>query len=133
MGLFNRAPRPRLPADMPQLLETFGRYWLDEHHSGIDGGELWSRLGKLYEYARSDRTGFLRELGAITAADRGGFATLGAARLVWEFFDSDARRDPATLPFIDAGIEFKLARGLPNAMLTGYEMRRLAELREQAG
>jgi hypothetical protein len=131
--LFSWANHSRFPADMPQWLEKFGRSALDTQHSGIDDPELWRRLPPLYEYATSDRDGFLAELRGIVAKDRGGFATFGAAHLVWEMFSGDALRLPAALPLIDAGIEFKRSRGLPTAMLTGYETQRLAELREQAG
>jgi hypothetical protein len=132
MGLFKRAPRPRLPVDMPRWLERFGRYSLDAQHSGIDGDDMWDRLGPLHEYATSDQAGFLADLQAVIEGDRGGFATFGAARLVWEMFGGDCLRIPAALPLIDAGIEFKHSRGLPSMMLTGYEMQRVAELRERA-
>ncbi len=133
MGLFSRASRSSFPADMLRWLEKFGRYSLDAQHSGIDGGDMWNRLGPLYEYATSDREGFLAEMQAVVATDQGGFATFGAARLVWEMYSGDCLHIPAALPLIDAGIEFKRSRGLPTAMLTGYEMQRLAQLREQGG
>jgi|KBSSwiStaDraftv2_1062776.scaffolds.fasta_scaffold651322_2 hypothetical protein len=129
MGLFSRAPRSRFPADMVRWLEIFGRHSLDPQRSGIDGGDLWSRLAPLHEYCGSDREGFLAELAAVVAGDRGGFATFGAARVVWEMFSGEALNIPAALPLIDAGIEFKLARGLPDLMLTGYESQRIAQLR----
>lgn len=128
MGLFRRAPRSRFPADMLQWLEIFGRNKLDPH-SGIDGADLWSRVASLHEYASDDRDGFLSGLQAVVAGDRGGLATLGAAHLVWELYSGQALDIPAALPLIDAGIEFKLSRGLPTAALTGYEMRRLHQIR----
>ncbi|HZN74174.1 MAG TPA: hypothetical protein VFC00_21100 [Micromonosporaceae bacterium] len=118
---------------MLRWLEIFGRYSLDMQHSGIDGGDMWERLGPLHEYATSDRAGFLAELQAVVAGDQGGFATFGAARLVWEMYSGDSLHIPAALPLIDAGIEFKCSRGLPTMMLTGYEMQRLAQIREQTG
>ncbi len=133
MRLFRRPPRSRLPADMVRWLETFGRFTLDAFHSGIDSDGMWNRFGPLHEYATSDRDGFLAELHAIVAADQGGFVTLGAARLVWEMYSEDCLAIPAALSLVDAGIEFKLSRGLPPAMLTGYEMQRFLELREQDG
>ena len=133
MGLFRRSPGSRLPADTLRWLETFGRYSFDMQHSGIDGGDMWNRLGPLHEYATSDREGFLAELRAVVAGDQGGFATFGASRVVWEMYSGEALKIPAALPLIDAGIDFKLSRGLPTAMLTGYEMQRLVELRDQAG
>ncbi|GAA3934113.1 hypothetical protein [Actinoplanes auranticolor] len=125
MALFRRS-RSRFPADMPRWLETFGRYTFDLH-SGIDDGEMWSRIATFHEMARSDRDGFLTDLRAVVADDRGGFATFGAARVVWELFGGDALHLPAALPIIDAGIAFKRARGLPTGALTGYEMQRLRQ------
>ena len=133
MGLFRRAYRSPIPADMLRWLETFGRYSLDAHHSGIHDNDMWSRLGPLHQYATSDRESFLAELQTVVAGDQGGFATFGAARLVWEMYSGECLRIPAALPLIDAGIEFKRSRGLPTMMLTGYEMERLAQIRKQAG
>lgn len=136
MGLFRRAPRShrsRLPADMLRWLERFGRYALDPQHSGVDDTDIWGRFGPLHEYATGDRAGFLAEIQDLVAADQNGFATYGAARLVWEMFSEEALRIPAALSLVDAGIRFKLARGLPSAMFTGYEMDRLFQLRKPGG
>ena len=118
---------------MLRWLEIFGRHSLDPQHSGIDGSDLWSRLAPLHEYSSRDREGFLAELAAVVAGDQGGFATFGAARVVWEMFGGEALNIPAALPLIDAGIAFKRSRGLPDLMLTGYESQRLAQRRQQGG
>lgn len=131
MGLFRRTPRSRFPADMRQWLEIFGRYSFDSFHSRVDGGDMWNRMGPLLEYATADREGFLAELRAVVAGDEGGFVTFGAARLVWEMYSSECLRIPSALPLIDAGIDFKLSRGLPGMTFTGYENERLAQLRGQ--
>ncbi|MFG1917502.1 hypothetical protein [Micromonospora sp. NPDC048898] len=133
MGVFRRAPRSPFPDDMFGWLEVFGRYEFDAHGSGIDGGPLWQRVAQLHGYATSDREGFLAELQALVATDQGGFATFGAARLAWEMYGSDVLGIPAALPLIDGGIEFKRSRGLPTAMLTGYELQRVDQLRQQRG
>jgi hypothetical protein len=113
---------------MLQRLELLGRFGLDPFTSGIDSGEIWSDcVAQFYEDAVADRDGFLADLHALVATDRGGFATFGAARLVWEFHGGEALRISAAWPFIDAGIEFKRARGLPTMSFTGYEMQRLRE------
>ncbi|WP_433350317.1 hypothetical protein [Micromonospora sp. CA-111912] len=116
---------------MFRWLEIFGRYSFDVYGSGIDGGDTWNRLGPLHDYAARDREGFLTGLRALVAGDQGGFATFGAARLVWELYGGDVLRIPAALPLIDAGIEFKRSRGLPTASLTVYETERLVQLRRQ--
>src|SRR5437868_1024194 len=133
MGLFSRAPRSRFPADMLWWLEIFGRHSLDPQHSGGDGSDIWRRLAPLHEYSSSDREGLLAELTAIVAQDQGGFATFGAARVVWEMFGADALRIPAALPLIDGGIAFKRSRGLARLPLTALESQRVAQLGEQGG
>ncbi|WP_326552585.1 hypothetical protein [Micromonospora sp. NBC_01813] len=115
---------------MLRWLDVVGRSWLDPQRGGIDD---WSRFGQLYDYATRDREGFLAELQALVAGARGGFATLGAARVVWELYDGDALRIPSAWSLIDAGIEFKRSRGLPAIMLTGYESQRLAQIRSDGG
>jgi len=123
MAIFGRA-RSRFPADMLRWLETFGRYTLDVH-SGVDDGQMWTRIASYHEMARTDPDGFLTDLQAVVAGDRGGLATFGASRVVWELFGGEALRIPAALPLIDAGIAFKRSCGLPTAALTGYEMQRV--------
>ncbi|GIF77863.1 hypothetical protein [Asanoa siamensis] len=129
--MFRRDRRPRLPDDMPRWLERFGRHSFDVTRSGIDGGDMWDRIGSLHGWATSDRDGFLTALRAVVAGDQGGFATFGAARLVWEMYGCECLRIPGALPLIDAGIEFKRSRGLPTAMMTGYEMQRVHEIQKQ--
>lgn len=135
MSWFTGGKASQLPADMLRRLELLGRYTLDRQASGIDSGEIWSTcLGPFLQYANTDLNGLLAELRALIAADQGGFATLGAAHLVWELCKGDEiLRTPAAWPLIDAGIDFKLARGLPTASLTGYEMQRLVKRRDTAG
>lgn len=130
--MFRRRPRSRFPADMAGWLETFGRHRLDQMTSRVGGAGLWERLGPLYAEAKADPEGFLGDLAAFVAGDRGGFMTLGAAGVVWEIFGEEALRMPAALVLVDAGIAMKQARGLPDRAFTGYEMRRVRALRGQA-
>src|SRR5205823_7955744 len=123
-----RARPSRFPPDMLRRLELFGRYELDPQTSGIDAGEVWPTcMAPFVDDASADRDGFLTDLHTLVAGDHGGFATFGAARLVWELHSGAALTIPAAWPLIDAGIEFKRARGLPTASLTGYEMQRLTQ------
>jgi len=126
MRWFPRKRSSRFPTDMLRRLELLGRYELDPRSSGIDAAEIHPTcVAPFLTDAQADRDGFLTDLHALVAGDQGGFATFGAARLVWEFWSGEAVRIPAALPLIDAGIDFKLARGLSTARLTGYEMQRL--------
>jgi hypothetical protein len=113
-------------------LDLFGRFEFDHQKSGIDSSDIYDEcVIPFLEDAKADPDGFMTDLYALIAQDTAGFPTYGAARLVWELLGSKGLRNPAAMPLIDAGIDFKLARGLPTAMLTGYEMQRLVERRAQ--
>ncbi|MEV6343788.1 hypothetical protein [Actinoplanes sp. NPDC051851] len=129
MRLFRRAPRSRFPADMLPWLESFGRHRLDGFTSRVDTEGVWERIAQFIEVVKTDRDGFLGDLAALVADDRGGFATLGAAGVVWEVFGGEALRIPGALVLIDAGIAVKQARGLAGIAFTGYEWQRVQELR----
>lgn len=132
MAWFGKRPRSTFPADTFKRLEMFGRFEFDPFNSGIDNPNIYNDcVIPYFAGAKADPDGFFAELAAVIAGDEGGFATFGAARLCWELFDSDVVRMPAALPFIDAGIDFKLARGLSTGHLTGYEHERLLQRREQ--
>ncbi len=132
MAWFTRARRSRFPADMMRRMERFGRYSFDPLNNGVDDARIWDDcVIPFLEDSKSDRNAFLGDLWALVAGDRSGFATWGAARLVWELFGGDCIRIPAALPLIDAGIEFKVARGLAMFHLTGYEQDRVRQLRNQ--
>ena len=127
----SRATPPGFPDDMRQRLELLGRFTLDPMGSGIKSDIYTTCVVPFVEYikaGRAEQEAFLRDLHALVATDGGGFATYGAAGLMWELFGEKALEMPAALPLIDAGIEFKLARGLPPAaILTGYEKRRFLQ------
>jgi hypothetical protein len=126
--------RSRFPADMLQRLELFGRVEFDSRTCGIDTTNIYNRcVVPFHEDSQADPDGFLTDLRALIAGDDGGFATFGAARLVWEFYGDRSLHTPAALPLVDAGIDFKLARNLPGALLTGYEHARLSERRAETG
>lgn len=129
MARSRRATPHRFPIDFLQQLALFGRYELDPHGSGVDGNEVTHTciipFVDMIQADEAEQESFLRDLHALVAGDQGGFATYGAARLAWQLFSDKALQLPAALPLIDAGIAFKLARGVPPGMiLTGYEMQR---------
>ncbi|GAA1655645.1 hypothetical protein GCM10009679_71120 [Saccharothrix algeriensis] len=130
MAWFKR--RRRLPADMLQRLEMLGRFTLGRQESRIDSGEVWRRcLAPFLDEARADPDGFFGELGELLRGDAGGFAALGAGQLAWEALSDESLTNPAVAPFVDAGIDFKLARGLTRYDLAPYEVGRLS--RRQSG
>jgi hypothetical protein len=118
MGLFSRGAQPpasRFPADMLRRLERFGRYEANPQGSGIDYMELADQvLAPYVSPANADPQGFFADLQAVVANDRDGYATFGAARLVWELLTGDAKRTPPSpaVALVKAGIEFKRAHGL---------------------
>ncbi|BCJ76142.1 hypothetical protein CS0771_56860 [Catellatospora sp. IY07-71] len=134
MRWFTRKPASRFPSDMIRRLELLGRFSLDSQSAGIDSGDVWSTcVAPFMQELSAEPTAFLTDLRALIRDDQGGWATLGAAHLVWEVRGGDAVHLPAALPFLDGGIDFKLSRGLPTASLTGYEMQRLVQRRAAGG
>lgn len=132
MGLFKQRRQPYFPATMLGELERFGRFSLDPFTSGVDGSKIWDCVIPNFDEYRADPEVFIRELEAVVAHDGGGFATFGAARLIWEMFSGDCLTIPAALPLIDAGIEFKAARGRTRMSdMTGYEQQRISDRRRQ--
>jgi hypothetical protein len=127
----DRAAAPAIgpfPADMLQRMDLFGRFELDRFDSGINSNEIWPHcVAPFYDFATADPDGFLMALRSVVHGHEGGFATYGAARLVWELLGQDGIRRATALPLIDAGIDFKIERGLPGLHFTPYEMRRIAE------
>lgn len=127
---FRTGTPSRFPSDMQQRLELFGRYQFDPMGSGVKSDVFTTCVIPFVDYIQADQAeqeNFLRDLYDVVVADRGGFATYGAASLTWELFGEAALRLPAAQPLIDAGIAFKLARGFPPAYtLTGYELQRFS-------
>ncbi|MEV6350827.1 hypothetical protein [Actinoplanes sp. NPDC051851] len=108
-----RGRRRRFPPDMLDQLEMLGRYRLDRHHCGLSPLEVLEPfLSPYMQDITVDRDGLLGELAALVAGDEGGFATHGAACLTWDLLDGEIEDVPAAWPLIDAGIAFKLDRGL---------------------
>jgi hypothetical protein len=121
MRLFGR--RRRFPRDMVERLELFGRYEMDPWSSGLDGGDLAQQcIIPFLEDAQGDPESFTSELRDLVAGDRGGYATYGASRLVFELLSE--YRTAGALALLDAAIVFKRTMGLPIAHLNGFEMER---------
>ena len=131
MGLFNGKRKSKFPADTLKRMEVFGRFEFD-CDSGIDNPDIYDESVAPYRAdAKADPDRFFTELAAVIAGDEGGFATFGAARLVWEIFDRQALTMPGALPIVDAGIDFMVARRLPTAHFNGYEHQRYLQRRGQ--
>ncbi|MEU4252934.1 hypothetical protein AB0F15_36590 [Amycolatopsis sp. NPDC026612] len=128
MAWFSRKTRSRLPADLARRLELLGRFEFDVRGSGVDSGEIFPTcIQPFLEFAEQDLNGFVAELRAGVAGDGTGFATYGAYCLVVELAGTDVRT-PDALALLDAAIEVKRARHLPQTMLKGYELFRWNEV-----
>jgi hypothetical protein len=111
---------------MFERLELLGRYEMDYLSSGLDGGDLSQRcIVPFHSDAVSDPERFTADLRDVVANDRGGFATYGASRLVWELL-SDCRT-PDALVLLDAAIAFKRTLRMSTDHLRGYELERWNE------
>jgi hypothetical protein len=122
MGLFSRRPKvpaSRFPGDIVLVLERFGRFEANPQGSGVDYDEVVQRLFVPYvQQATADPYGFFADLQSVVANNGGGYATFGAARLVWELLSGNVRDNPPApaLALVKAGIEFKRTHGLGLSM-----------------
>jgi hypothetical protein len=99
---------------------------MDVQSSGISI-DVWAEcISPFRPAADADPESFLAGLRALVAGDTSGFATYGAYRVSAELLGFDNRSADA-LALLDDAIEFKRARGLPSARLTGYEWARWRE------
>jgi hypothetical protein len=106
---------------MMQRLDLLGRKAIGYGSSGIDTSVVWEHcIGPFFQAGRENPELFLRELRRLIEHDTGGFATYGASELMVEALGTDVQT-PDALAILDAAIAFKRDRGLPSAMLKGYE------------
>jgi len=118
--------RTLFPPEPLHRLATLGRFEMDTQSSGISI-DVWGEcISPFRPAADADPEGFLADLRALVAADTGGFATYGAYRVSGELLGFEYRSASA-LALLDDAIDFKRARGLPSARLTGYEWVRWCE------
>lgn len=123
MTLFPREPRwARLPADVVERMERFGRFEHDPVGSDIDAARVWEELQQPFlEFAQTDPVRFARAL-ADAVLPAGGFALFGAARTVWNLVGSD-HSSPAYDTVRMAALEFFQANGVPSNRLSGDDWR----------
>ena len=113
---------------MLQRLELYGRFEYDRQSSGIDGSSMWTDcIQPFADDARADPEGFSADLLALIAGERTGFATFGAYRVAFEILFDGYLEHPSAVRLMDAGIDFKLARGLAPLHFNGFERSRLEQ------
>jgi hypothetical protein len=124
-----RTPASPFPADMLDRLDRLGRCKIDMMNSGIDWPEVVTNcIAAFHEQADADPDRFLSDLQHTIERDSGGFATYGAASLMYELVPESIRSE-AGVRLVDLAIKFKRQRGLPISSFNGYELQRWYETR----
>lgn len=115
------------PEDMRRRLDRLGRCKMDMMNSGIDWpGVINECIVPFHEQAAGDPGKFVSDLMQVIDNDTGGFATYGAASLMYELAPGIVRTEAGAV-LVDRAIEFKRRRGLPLLSFTGYEEDRYYE------
>jgi hypothetical protein len=131
-GRFRRERGSPFPSDMLQRLDRLGRCKIDMIDSGVDWAEvLRNCIAPFRPQAVTDPDKFLSDLLHVIEKDAGGFATYGAASLMYELASESIHSETgATL--VDLAIRFKRQRGLPASSFTGYELQRWYDTNEHS-
>ena len=112
----------RLPTNIVEIMESFGRFEFDPAGSGLDSNYVWTSIvGPLLPTATADSASFLRELAdAVTPV--GGWAVYGGSHLVKELLGGDLN-DDSYHAMMSASLDFLRGLGVPAMRLNGYESR----------
>jgi hypothetical protein len=112
---------------MLQRLDRLGRCKIDMMNAGIDWPEVVTNcIAAFHEQAVTDPGRFLSDLQHVIDQDSGGFATYGAASLMYELVPENIHSEAGAL-LVDLAIKFKRQRGLPIGSFNGYELERWYE------
>lgn len=126
-GRIRRRPVSPFPDDMLQRLDRLGRCKTDMMNSGIDWPEVIDNcIVPFHEQAAGDPGKFISDLMHVIDDDTDGFATYGAACLMYELAPGIVRTE-AGAALVDRAIEFKRGRGLSLLSFTRYEQDRYYE------
>ncbi len=129
-GWFRRNQGSPFPSDMLQRLDRLGRCKLDMMTAGVDWAEvIHNCIAPFHPQAVADPDKFLSDLLHVIEEDSGGFATYGAASLMYELA-SERTHSEAGARLVDLAIRFKIQRGLPVGSFTGHEFKRWYETNE---
>jgi hypothetical protein len=111
----------RLPENIVEMMDRFGRFEFDPQGSQEDGGAIWSETqAPLVEFAALDAQGFLNSLASKFVLE-GGWSAYGAAHTTWNLLTDETRTGPAYEAIMDASLEFLRWHGIPPNRVTGYE------------
>lgn len=113
MSLFGR--RPKLPPGTADRIANYGRREFTRDPAIADD---WMIEPDMHGIAGRHPAEFLGELAAI--AGQGGWAALGAERLLWSVA-SDLSSRPGYSDVMESGLRFLRENNVPAARLTGYE------------
>ena len=104
------------------LMQRYGRYTMDAAATSQDESSAIYRdiVLPMYTAAQADPSRFVADL-RDQVIPVGGWAALGASRLVWEVLTGDQRGHPAELELHSAALQFLRDRGVPSQRVRGYE------------
>lgn len=127
MKLFSRKRGMRLPADIVQTMERFGRHEINPMDSTDDGYAVFQATQQpLVEASRSDPEGLIAAL-AEACLPHGGWAVYGAERTVVNLIGTSPPGD-AWLSLLDASIQFLRSNYVPPMRIPPYAWTRFIEL-----
>jgi hypothetical protein len=115
---------PRLPADIVEKLDMWGRFRFDPHGADIDVSEIGTLEHDMWELAQADSDAFVSSI-AAAVLPRGGWAVYGGAHMVMSVIGG-APNHPAFDELMAASLEVLIASGAPTVHLNPYELDFLA-------
>lgn len=119
MGLFG-GRRPRLPQEIVQMMERYGRFDFDAMNAREEGGVIWKETQEpLVPLATEHPDIFVTELARAVLPD-GGWAAFGAAHTVWSILGAGYDH-PARKEIMDASVAFLRSNGVPPMRVPGSE------------
>ncbi|WP_369034099.1 MULTISPECIES: hypothetical protein [Streptomyces] len=125
MRLFRRSPvdETALPPDIVHRMGLYGRWEFDRSGSGPDIDVPALIYVPLHPPASADPGGFVERL-ADAVLPVGGWAAYGGSHCVRDLLAQSQNEHPRYLDMLDTALDFLHGRGVPSALLNGYEWSR---------
>jgi hypothetical protein len=111
---------PRLPADIVEKLDMWGRFRFDPQGAKIEVSEIGTLENDMRQLAQADSDAFVSGL-AAAVLPHGGWAVYGGAHMVMSV-TGGLPTHPAFEELMAASLEFLAASGMPTIHLTPYEL-----------
>lgn len=128
--------RAYLRGDIIPWLVAYGRFKIDDEHSGIDRDEIWPTVAAIHKIWRGKAQEFVDRL-ADVASPVGGWAVYGAHRLVSEILGSEycertGRLNSRYREMFKSAMGYIFDQGYNSWRMSNYELDLLAEIRRDA-